>query len=113
VNEVIRLDETSCRRLTTALEFVGKRWNGAILLALHRGATRFSEMRAMLPGISDRMLAARLKELEQHELVTRTVVPTMPVQIRYELTPRGATLLEAMRPLVTMGAHMEQEPARA
>jgi DNA-binding HxlR family transcriptional regulator len=112
VTDAIRLDETSCRRLTTALEFVGRRWTGAILLALHRGATRFSEIRRLIPDISDRMLAARLKELEQHGLVIRTVVPTMPVQVRYEVAQRGAAVLEIMRPLVEVGAVMEDEATR-
>lgn len=93
------IDDEACRRFQWAIELVGKRWSGGILLALARGATRFSEVLELVDGLSDRLLAARLKELEASNLVERTVVPTTPVQIRYRLTPRGDDLLRSMQPL--------------
>jgi DNA-binding HxlR family transcriptional regulator len=101
------IDDTDCRRMTIALEFAGKRWNGAVLLALARGADRFSEILRIVPGLSDRMLAVRLKELEQHGAVTRTVIPTTPVQVRYALSEYGSAVLHAIRPLASIGARME------
>ncbi len=95
-----RIDDEQCRRATGALEFAGKRWNGAILLALARGATRFSEILASVAGLSDRLLVVRLKELERADLVERTVEPTTPVMVRYRLTEQGEELMSAIQPLV-------------
>jgi DNA-binding HxlR family transcriptional regulator len=98
-----QIDDERCRRATDVLEFVGRRWSGAILLGLARGASRFSELVAVVDGLSDRMLALRLKELEHAGLVDRLVEPTTPVSVRYRLTPRGRDLLAAMQPLQEYG----------
>ncbi|MET9338099.1 MULTISPECIES: winged helix-turn-helix transcriptional regulator [unclassified Nonomuraea] len=89
-----------CPHFQTAIELVGRRWNGVILLALARGATRYGELRDAVPGLSERLLAQRLRELESSGVVAREVRPTTPVQIRYSLTESGAALVEAMRPLM-------------
>ena len=89
--------------LQVTLELVGRRWSGAILLALATGAERFGEILCRIEGISDRLLSQRLKELEGEGLVTRTVVPTMPVQVRYGLTDPGRELIVALQPLVKWG----------
>ncbi|WP_224766209.1 winged helix-turn-helix transcriptional regulator [Nocardioides campestrisoli] len=94
------IDDTTCREATTGLEFVGRRWTGAIMLALGRGASRFGEVLAAVDGLSARLLTARLRELEEHGLVEREVIATTPVSVRYRLTPRGRDLLAAMQPLV-------------
>ena len=98
-----QIDDEQCRRVSGALEFIGRRWSGAILLAMTRGATRFGEIRNAVAGLSDRMLAARLKEFEHAGLATRIVEPTTPVGVRYELTPRGAALMAAVQPLAEFG----------
>ncbi len=97
------IDDDLCRSFLASVELVGKRWSSGILLALTRGATRFSEVLAMVDGLSDRLLAQRLKELEASGLVERTVIPTTPVQVRYSLTERGADLLKSLQPLVGWG----------
>src|SRR4029077_8933346 len=106
------IDDDECRHFQAAVELVGKRWNSAILLALARGATRFGEIRALVTGLSDRMLAERMRELQVAELVERQVVPSTPVQIRYHLTDRGADLIRSLQPLVKWG-HRWQHPAPA
>lgn len=93
------IDDEKCRMFVQHLEFVGRRWVGSILLAGVRGARRFSEYRALVEGISDRLLSARLRELEAEGLIERTVVPTTPVTISYAPTRRGTSLLEAVQPL--------------
>lgn len=98
-----QIDEHTCLLFTRATEAVAKRWSPGVLLALARGATRFSEVAAATPGISDRMLALRLKELAGAQLVEREVVPTTPVLVRYRLTGRGQELMAALRPLVHYG----------
>jgi DNA-binding HxlR family transcriptional regulator len=65
-----------------------------------RGARRFGEYRAAVSGISDRLLAQRLKELEADGLIGRTVIPSTPVQIRYAPTPDGEALMSVLQPLI-------------
>ncbi|CAM5520580.1 HTH hxlR-type domain-containing protein OS=Streptomyces aurantiogriseus OX=66870 GN=GCM10010251_47030 PE=4 SV=1 [Streptomyces aurantiogriseus] len=78
---------------------VGRRWTGSVLQAAAQGARRFGEYRTMIDGISDRLLSQRLKELEAAGLIERTVIPTTPVQIRYQLAPDGQALVDALLPL--------------
>src|SRR5690606_21427709 len=79
------IDDEQCRAFRRSAELAGKKWNAAILLALSRGADRFSKIIESVDNLSDRLLAARLRELESHGLVVREVVPTVPVQIFYRL----------------------------
>ena len=85
-------DAAFCPRYHKAVELIGRRWAGAIVRALLPGPARYCELSAAIPDISDRMLAERLRELEGEGLVTRTVTPSSPVRIEYELTPKGRAL---------------------
>jgi DNA-binding HxlR family transcriptional regulator len=81
-----------CPKFHQAVELVGRRWTGAILRAMLAGSTRFSAIAETVPGMSDRMLAERLRELEEHGVVARTVIPETPVRIEYTLTEKGREL---------------------
>ena len=81
-----------CPAFHRAVELIGRRWTGAILRVLLDGAERFSDIAAAVPGLTDRMLSERLKELEAEGVVTRTVSPETPVRIEYRLTPKGRAL---------------------
>ena len=91
-----RYDHTLCPRYHHAVEIIGRRWNGAILLILLNGATRYSELKHAIPDISDKMLSERLKELEHERLLTRTVIPETPVRVEYHLTEKGQALRDAL-----------------
>ncbi|HYZ93127.1 MAG TPA: helix-turn-helix domain-containing protein [Actinomycetota bacterium] len=82
-----------CGQYTRALEIIGRRWTGAILRALIAGRTRFNDIAHTVPGLSDRLLSQRLKELEAEGIITRTVTPCTPVLIEYALTESGKALL--------------------
>ena len=88
-----------CSLYHRAVELVGKRWTGAILLVLMEGPLRFSEIRQLVPDLSDRLLSERLKELEAEGVVRRTVIDEMPVRVEYELTDKGRALEPAVRAL--------------
>ena len=94
-----RPDEESCRRILRAIDIIGTRWTGAILLAGARGARRYTEYRALVPGISDPQLTLRLKQLQARHLIERTVVPSNPVLITYALTPEAKELIATLHPL--------------
>jgi DNA-binding HxlR family transcriptional regulator len=87
-----------CPYLHYAMELLGRRWTGSIVRALLSGIGRFSELRDVIPDLSDRMLSERLKELEAEGIVQRRVIPETPVRVEYSLTAKGralAPILEA------------------
>ncbi len=112
------IDDEKCRLFTGYIEIIGKKWSAGIMLAAVRGATRFVEYRALVHGISDRLLNQRLKELEAEGLIERTVVPTTPVLVQYRPTERGRSLMRALQPLVAWGlddherAHRQPDQGR-
>jgi DNA-binding HxlR family transcriptional regulator len=81
-----------CPRYHRAVELVGKRWTGAIIRVLLAGPLRFNEILSRIPGISDRLLTERVRELEAESVVRRDVAPGSPVRVSYELTERGRDL---------------------
>ena len=81
-----------CPHLHVAIELVGKRWSGAILWAMVGGPVRFGELGRRVPGVSDRLLSQRLRELEDWNLVERSVEEGTPVRVTYRLTEKGAEL---------------------
>jgi DNA-binding HxlR family transcriptional regulator len=85
-----------CPHFHAAIELIGRRWTGAILIALTDGPLRFGELGKAVPGLSDRLLSQRLRELEEEGLVERTVEPDAPVRVTYELTTKGAELRPAI-----------------
>lgn len=85
-----------CPHYHQAVELIGRRWAGAILLTLTNGAMRFAELKESVPGMSDRLLSTRLKELEGAGLVRREVQPGSRVHVSYELTKKGRSLEPAL-----------------
>jgi DNA-binding HxlR family transcriptional regulator len=89
-----------CSRFHHAAELVGRRWNGAILQAVFSGRRRYADIRWAVAGLSDTMLAQRLREFEAEGILERRVLPTSPVAVEYSLTPKGqalAPVLDALR----------------
>lgn len=81
-----------CPHFHAAIELIGKRWTGAIVSALSEGPLRFAEVARAVPGLSDRLLSQRLRELEEEGLVEREVKDGTPVRVTYALTEKGADL---------------------
>lgn len=81
-----------CPHFHAAIELIGKRWTGAIVCALTEGPLRFGELTRAVPGLSDRLLSQRLRELEDEGLVAREVEDGSPVRVTYSLTEAGAEL---------------------
>ena len=87
-----------CPKYHQAIELIGRRWTGAIVsVLLHRERLRFGEIAEAVPELSDRLLSERMKELERHGLVVRTVHPGRPVRVEYELTEKGRALGPAVQ----------------
>jgi DNA-binding HxlR family transcriptional regulator len=85
-----------CPHFHAAIELIGKRWTGAIISALTEGPLRFADLARAVPGLSDRLLSQRLRELEVEGLVEREVESGTPVRVTYSLTEKGA----ALRPVI-------------
>jgi DNA-binding HxlR family transcriptional regulator len=88
-----------CPHFHAAIELIGKRWTGAIVCALTEGPLRFGELAKAVPGLSDRLLSQRLRELEEEGLVEREVEAGSPVRVTYSLTEVGAELRPAIAEL--------------
>ncbi len=88
-----------CPHFHAAIELIGKRWTGAIVCALTAGPLRFGELGRAVPGLSDRLLSQRLRELEEEGLVEREVEAGTPVRVTYSLTEVGVALGPAIREL--------------
>ena len=82
-----------CAAVRKVLSLVGDKWTVLVVNLLGRGRMRFNEMRRHIDGISQRMLTLTLRNLERDGLVTRTVYPTVPPRVDYELTELGHSLL--------------------
>ena len=94
-----RAHTEKCLAVREVLDRVGDKWSVQIVGRLGDGRQRFSELRRSIEGISQRMLTLTLKGLERDGLVARTVYPTIPPRVEYELTKLGFTLLEPIQGL--------------
>lgn len=95
-NKVVRgvtPPESDCRALADILARIGDKWTVMLVGALSDGPVRYNALRRIIPGISQRMLTLSLKGLVQDGLVTRTLYPTIPPRVDYELTGLGHTLV--------------------
>lgn len=85
-----------CPSFQTAIELIGKRWNGAIVAVLLSGPRRFSELVSSVPGLSERLLSDRLRELQRRGILVRRVLGGPPLGVEYELTAAGRDLAPVM-----------------
>jgi DNA-binding HxlR family transcriptional regulator len=91
--------ESDCRGVASILARVGDKWSVFVIMLLGDGPRRFNELKRMVGGISQRMLTLTLRGLERDGLVTRTVFPTIPPRVDYELTDLGRGLQQPVRAL--------------
>lgn len=80
--------DATCRSREVLVHLTGK-WNVLLLIALRDGTMRFAELRRKVNGVSERMLAKSLQQLEAHHLLVRTSYPVVPPHVEYTLTPLG------------------------
>jgi len=92
----------------TVLDHVMSKWGVLVLMALTDGTVRWGELRRMVDGISEKMLASTLKTLEADGIVVRTAYPEVPPRVEYALTPLGDDLMERVMPLMQwVAAHAD------
>ncbi|WP_263385763.1 winged helix-turn-helix transcriptional regulator [Granulicella arctica] len=98
------LSATDCKGLADVLASVGDKWTIMVVGALAKGSLRYNEIQRRVSGISQRMLTMTLKRLETDGIVTRTLFPSVPPRVDYELTELGQTLRGALVPLSVWAA---------
>lgn len=91
---------SECNNVAPILQRIGDKWTVLVVILLGDGSLRFSELRKKISNISQRMLTFTLRGLERDGMVTRTVTPSVPPRVDYELTPLGKSLL---KPLFQLG----------
>ena len=88
-----------CQAVSSILSRVGDKWTVLIVMTLADGPRRFNELKRMIGGVSQRMLTLTLRGLERDGMVTRTVFPTIPPRVDYELTELGQSLRQPIEAL--------------
>jgi DNA-binding HxlR family transcriptional regulator len=89
-----------CRTISTLLSRIGDKWTVLVVQTLADGPRRFNELRREIPSVSQRMLTLTLRNLERDGLVNRTVTPSIPPRVDYELTELGHSLQKPICGLV-------------
>jgi DNA-binding HxlR family transcriptional regulator len=111
--DVLQWDTREDCEVRQILDRVADKWSLLAIALLDRRSLRFTELRRMIDGISQRMLTRTLRHLERDGLVSRTVHPTVPPRVDYELTSLGATLHHTIRALVTWTEEHQSQIAAA
>ena len=100
--------DSQCKTFQTAIDILGSRWNALILNVLQEGPLRFSQLAERAKGPGDKVLSARLKELEAHGLLVRRVDPGPPVRVSYALTRSGREFGELAQAIERWGRELVQ-----
>jgi DNA-binding HxlR family transcriptional regulator len=102
-----------CRAVSEVLDRIGDKWSVLVVAMLGDGTKRFNELRRAIASISQRMLTLTLRGLERDGLVTRTMFPTIPPRVDYELTELGRSLLAPVDALGTWARQNRQKIQQA
>lgn len=94
-----------CRIICQILDRIGDKWTVLVVAALSEGPMRFNAIMRVIDGVSHRMLTRTLRGLEQDGLVQRTVYPTNPPKVEYQLTDLGLSLIEPLNTLFRWARH--------
>ncbi|MBE2973986.1 winged helix-turn-helix transcriptional regulator [Priestia megaterium] len=86
-------------KVEKSFELIGKKWTGLIIYVLMSGPKRFSELNESIPALSRRLLTERIKELEDHGIVVRNIIPDRPIRSEYSLTQKGTELGKILGPI--------------
>lgn len=97
------VDTSTCAPIESAMSLLGRRWAGAVVEAMLGGASRFSDIRRAVPGITDAVLTTRLRELVERGFATREVGQGQPVTVTYTLTGPGRELAPVLAAIADFG----------
>ena len=92
--------------------FIGGKWKTVVLWYLRNTKRRFSELKEVIPDITDKMLSLQLRALEEDGLVKRTIFPEVPPRVEYELTKEGKSLMPVLEAMATWGRSKAQKDGK-
>jgi DNA-binding HxlR family transcriptional regulator len=90
-------DAGACLKVTQVISRIGDKWTVLVIIMLRERGYRFNELKRGIDGISQRMLTLTLRNMERDGMVTRTVIPSIPPRVDYELTDIGQSLAEPVK----------------
>lgn len=108
-----RVCEHLCPRFQLAMDVLARPWNGLIMASLEDGPVRFGELLGRIEHVGDRMLSARLKDLQARGLVERRVIPGPPVRVEYELTAAGRGFRAVFEAIARWGQSLNDTAPRS
>lgn len=94
--------------MDVTMHFIGGKWKTVVLWYLRKEKKRFSELRRLIPNITEKMLSLQLKDLEADGLVKRKVYPEVPPRVEYELTDFGKTIVPMLDEIAKWGRNLAQ-----
>lgn len=106
---VVVHNHTDCRPVSEILHQIGGKWTMLVVTQLGEGSMRFSELKREIGSVSQKVLTATLRELEMDGFVTRTVTPSIPPRVDYELTDLGRSLLVPVQALGVWAIEKQEE----
>ncbi len=101
-----------CAEFHHTIELIGKRWTGSVLAVLMAGPRRFNEILNAVPGLSDRLLTERLRELENNGIAERRIFAERPVRLEYALTEAGLDLDQLIKVVTAWGLKWNRESSQ-
>jgi DNA-binding HxlR family transcriptional regulator len=102
---VINGQEFHCA-MDITMSFIGGKWKTVVLWYLKKDKKRFSELRKLIPNITEKMLSLQLKDLEKDGIVQRKVYPEIPPRVEYYLTDFGKTLIPMLEEIALWGRNL-------
>jgi DNA-binding HxlR family transcriptional regulator len=108
---LLRGDVFHCA-LDVTMHFIGGKWKTVVLWYLKNEKKRFSELKKLIPDITEKMLSLQLKTLEEDGIVKRTLYPEVPPRVEYELTDFGKTLLPMIEAIALWGRNLSQKEGK-
>ncbi len=95
--------------LDITMDFIGGKWKTVVLWYLRKDTKRFSELKRLIPDITEKMLTIQLRDLEKDGLLCRKVYPEIPPRVEYSLTDFGKTLIPLLEELALWGRNLAKE----
>jgi DNA-binding HxlR family transcriptional regulator len=94
--------------MDVTMNYIGGKWKTVVLWYLRKDKKRFSELRKLIPNITEKMLSLQLKDLEQDGIVKRKVYPEVPPRVEYYLTDFGKTLIPMLEEIARWGRNLAE-----
>jgi DNA-binding HxlR family transcriptional regulator len=94
--------------MDVTMNFIGGKWKTVVLWYLRKDKKRFSELRKLIPNITEKMLSLQLKDLESNGIVKRKIYPQVPPKVEYNLTDFGKTLIPMLEEIARWGRSLAE-----